>query len=128
MNKAETLARVFAFLRGSMLLLFMAFLVLSPEQALAGSSTEPARSLALMIASRTTLLATLLVVLALRFRRDGLAWLLLADAALQLYDVGMALAMHKGAVAVLPAALGALDLWAALSLRRGAEKPVASPS
>jgi hypothetical protein len=49
--------------------------------------------------------------------RPGLG-VLLADAALQVFDAGMSLATHKGAVAVLPAALGAIDVWAALVLVR----------
>jgi len=122
MTKPETLARAFAILRGVMLVLFCVFLIVAPEKALPGSSTEPARSVALMFASRTILLGTLLVVLAVRLKREGLAWLLLADAALQIFDVAMALAEHKGAVALLPAALCAFDGWAGLCLLGAAAK------
>jgi hypothetical protein len=111
-----------------MVVLFSVFLIIAPERAMAGSSTEPARSLALVFASRTILLGIVLVVLAIRRRREGLAWVLLADAALQLFDTGMALATHKGALAILPAALGAMDVWAGLFLLRAARVSPASPA
>jgi hypothetical protein len=44
----------------------------------------------------------------------------LADAALQLFDTAMALAMNKGALAILPAGLGAIAVWAGLFLLREA--------
>ncbi|MBI5546170.1 MAG: DUF4267 domain-containing protein [Deltaproteobacteria bacterium] len=122
------LARAFALLRGAMVVLFSVSLIIVPERVMAGSSTEPARSLALVFASRSILLGSLLVVLAIRGKREGLAWVLLADAALQLFDTGMALATHKGALAVLPAALGAMDVWVALFLLRAARVPPASPA
>src|SRR4051794_37228746 len=100
MQRALALIRAFAILRGAMLTLFSVFLIAAPEQAMAGSSTEPTRSVALMVASRTILLGTVLVVLAIRGKREGLAWVLLADGALQVFDVGLALAMHKGALAI----------------------------
>jgi hypothetical protein len=125
---SDRLARGFAILRGAMVVLFSVFLIVAPEKSMAGSSTEPARSLALIFASRTILLGIVLVVLAIRRRREGLAWVLLADAALQLFDTGMALATHKGALAVLPAALGAMDVWAALVLLRAARVSPASPA
>ncbi|MHB8896409.1 MAG: hypothetical protein ACYC99_14685 [Candidatus Geothermincolia bacterium] len=53
---AERLARGFAVLRGAMLILFSMVLIIAPERAMPGSSSEPARALALMIASRTILL------------------------------------------------------------------------
>jgi hypothetical protein len=114
------LARAFAILRAAMLIVFCVFLILAPEKAMPGSSTEPARALALVFASRTILLGIAFVVLALRCRSKALAWVFFADAILQLFDTGMALAMQKGAVAVLPAALGALDVWAGLVLLRSA--------
>lgn len=116
----DRLARAFAILRAAMVILFSVLLIAAPEKAMAGSSIEPARALALMVASRTILLGIVLVVLAIRGKREGLAWVLLADAALQLFDTGMALATHKGALAVLPAALGALDVWAGVFLLRAA--------
>ena len=117
---SDRLARAFAMLRGTMLIVFMVFLIAAPEQALPGSSAEPARSLGLMIASRTILLGTALLTLAIRRKREALAWVLFADAALQLFDTGMALAMSKGAVAILPAALGVLDAWAGVTVHRSA--------
>jgi hypothetical protein len=122
---SDRLARAFAFLRGAMVILFSVFLIVVPEKAMAGSSSEPARTLALMFASRTIVLGIALVVLAMARKREGLAWVLLADAALQLFDTGMAFVTGKQALAVLPAALGALDVWAALVLRRNA---LASPT
>jgi hypothetical protein len=49
-------------------------------------------------------------------------------AAIKLFDTGLALAMQKGAVAVLPAVLGALDVWAGLALLRAAPVSPASPA
>ncbi len=117
---SDRLARAFALLRGAMVVLFSVSLIIAPEKAMAGSSTEPARSLALIFASRSILLGLALVVLALGRKREGLGWVLFADAALQLFDTGMALATDKGALAVLPAALGAVDVWAGLFLLRAA--------
>jgi hypothetical protein len=116
----DRLARTFAVLRGAMVTVFSAVLIIAPETAMPGSSTEPARSLGVIFASRTILLGAVLVVLAFRRKREGLAWVLLADAALQLFDTAMALAMNKGALAILPAALGAIDVWAGLFLLRAA--------
>jgi hypothetical protein len=103
-----------------MLVLFSAFLVVAPERAMAGSSAEPARSLGLIVASRTILLGLVLIALALGRKREGLGWVLLADAALQIFDTGMALATGKGALGILPLALCALDVGAAVLLLRGA--------
>ena len=122
----DRLARAFAILRGAMLIVFCGFLIVAPEKAMPGSSIEPARTLALIFASRTILLGIAFVVLAIRCRPKALAWVFLADATLQLFDTGMALAMNKGVVAVLPAALGALDVWAALVLLRAARVSPAS--
>jgi hypothetical protein len=76
-----------------------------------------------MFASRTILLGVALAFLAIKAKRKGLAWLLLADAALQLFDTGMALATHKGALAVLPAVIGGLDAWAGVVLLRLSAPP-----
>lgn len=81
-----------------------------------------------MFASRTILLGIAFVVLAIGRRREGLAWVLFADSALQLFDAGMALVTHKGALVVLPVALGVLDVWAGLVLRRAARVPPALPA
>jgi hypothetical protein len=123
MTNQAALARGFAVLRGLMLMVFMVFWLWAPDKALHGSSTEPARSLALMFVSRTMLLGAALVALAIKGKRQGLGWLLLADAALQIFDVGMAVAAHKGVVVLAPAALGALDLWAGLVLLRTTARP-----
>src|SRR3990172_8155635 len=104
------LARAFAIIRGVMLILFSVVLIAVPEKAMPGSSADPARSLGLIFASRTILLGAVLVVLVLKRKREGLAWVLFADAALQVFDTGLALAMSKGAVAVLPIALGCIDV------------------
>ncbi len=116
------LARAFAIVRGVMLVVFCLVLIAAPEKALAGSSTEPARSLAWMVASRTILLGTVLVVLAIRRKQRGLGWVLLADAALQIFDVGMALAMHKGALGSLqrPWARWTFGLVSSSCAKRGA--------
>jgi hypothetical protein len=101
-----------------MVLVFCAFLIFTPEQMMPGSSAEPARSLALVFASRTILLGLIMVALALRKQREALAWVLVADALLQVFDTAMALAQHKGAIAIMPFALGVIDLWAARVLFR----------
>ena len=67
----DRLARTFAVLRGAMVAVFSAVLIIAPETAMPGSSTEPGRSLGLVFASRTTLLVVL-VALALRRKREGL--------------------------------------------------------
>jgi hypothetical protein len=121
-TKSDLLARTYAVLRGAMVIVFSVALILVPEKAVPGSSLEPARSLALMFASRTILLGLVLAALAIRGKRQGLAWVLLADAALQIFDTGLALAMSKGAVAALPLLLGALDVWMALRLFRVADE------
>ncbi len=112
------LARAYAVLRGAMLVAFMAALVVVPEKVMPGSSGEPARSLALVFASRTIVLGVALMALAIRGEGNALAWVLFADAAFQVFDTGLALATGEGAVAILPAALGALDVGAGLALRR----------
>jgi hypothetical protein len=52
----------------------------------------------------------------------------LADAALQLFDTGMAITTNKGVLAVAPAALGAVDLWAGLFLLRASRVSPAQPT
>jgi len=121
----DRLARAFAILRGAVLVLYSVMLFIEPEKLIAGSSTEPARTLALMFASRTILLGIAFAVLVIRGKREGVAGLLLADAALQLFDTGMALMTHKGALAVLPAVIGVIDVWAGLFLMRAARVSLA---
>lgn len=99
-----------------MLVAFSAALIFGPETAMPGSTSEPARSLALMISSRTILLGLVFVALAIRGRRIGLGWVFLADAALQVFDTGMSVALGRGAISALPAVLGALDAWAGVTL------------
>ncbi|MBN1205984.1 MAG: hypothetical protein JXB05_13790 [Myxococcaceae bacterium] len=123
----DRLARAFAMLRGAVLALYSVMLFISPEKMIAGSSNEPARTLALMFASRTILLGIAFIVLAIRGKREGIAGLLLADAALQFFDTGMALMTDKGALAVLPATIGILDAWAGLFLMRAARVSAALP-
>lgn len=124
---ADRLPYAYALLRAAMLVLFSLALVLAPERALAGSSHEPMRTLALMFASRTIVLGIALAVLALGRKREALGWVLLADGALQVFDTGMALATDKGALALAPAVLAALDAWAGVALlRRGRRDAVTS--
>jgi hypothetical protein len=115
---ADRVARGYAILRGVMVLVFCAFLIFAPERLTPGSSAEPARSYALVFASRSILLALVFIVLALRRRREALAWVFLADAALQLFDTALSAAQGNGAVTLMPFALGVLDVWAAQVLRK----------
>jgi hypothetical protein len=121
--RSDLIARAYAILRGVMVLVFCAFLIFTPEQMMPGSSLEPARSLALVFASRTILIGLVMVALALRRRRDALAWVLIADAALQAFDTALALAQHKGAITLMPLLLGVIDVWAARVLLRSNERP-----
>jgi hypothetical protein len=121
----DRLARAYAVLRAAVIILYSVLLIVAPEKMMAGSSSEPARTLALMFASRTILLGIAFAVLAIGRKREGLAWVLLADSALQLFDTGMAIVTHKQALAILPAALAVIDVWAGLVLRRtGRRAPV----
>jgi hypothetical protein len=113
----DRLARGYAILRGVMVIAFCAVLIFDPERLTPGSSAEPARSFALVFASRSILLGLVFIALALRRKREGLAWVFLADAALQLFDTGLSVAQHKGAVSLMPFVLGVLDVWAAQLLR-----------
>jgi hypothetical protein len=122
-NWPPRLATAFAILRGMMLVAFSLAMVFMPEQALPGSAIGPARSLGLMLASRTILLGSVLISLAVTRKRAGLGWVLLADALLQVFDTGMAIAEHGNAVALLPAALCGLDAWAGIVLLRSARMP-----
>lgn len=119
-TRSERFVRAYALLRGAMFVVYAVSLILAPEKVIAGSSGEPARAIGLMFASRTLLLGMAFVVLAIRGKREGLAWVLLADSALQLFDTGMALVLGKYAVVILPAALAAVDAWAGLVLLRAA--------
>jgi hypothetical protein len=118
----DHLARAFAMLRGVVLVLYSLMLFVEPELVVAGSSIEPARTLMLMFASRMILLGAAFIVLVIRGQRRGLAGLLLADAALKLFDTGMSLMAHKGALAIVPAAICAMDVCAGLVLMRQRER------
>ena len=53
---SDRLSRAYAVLRGVMVIVFSMALVFAPEKMMPGSSSEPARSLALVFVSRTMLL------------------------------------------------------------------------
>lgn len=116
----DRIARGYAILRGVMVVVFCAFIVLAPEQMTPGSSVEPARSYALVFASRSVLLGLVMIALAVKRKREALAWVFVADALLQVFDTALAVAQAKGAIAIMPFALGVLDVWAALVLRKAA--------
>ena len=101
-----------------MVFAFCAFLIFAPERMTPGSSAEPARSYALVFASRSILLGIVMIALAVKQKREALAWVFLADAALQAFDTALAISQRGGAVWVMPLALGVLDVWAAQVLRR----------
>jgi hypothetical protein len=103
-----------------MVFAFCAFLILAPERMTPGSSAEPARSYALVFASRSILLGIVMIALAVKARREALAWVFLADAALQAFDTALSVAQGNGAVSIMPFALGVLDVWAAVVLRKTA--------
>ena len=111
-------ARGYAILRAVMVGVFSAALILAPEKMMPGSSVEPARSLALVFSSRSILLGVAFLTLAMARKRKELAWVLFADAVLQVFDSGLSLAMQKGIVSLVPVALGVLDLWAGRVLLR----------
>src|SRR6187549_1351858 len=104
---ATTIALGFAIVRGLQLAaLTVPWLLQKVRRA---EATEAERSLVLMIGSRSILLGLAMVVLGLANRRETLGWVLLGDGLLQLFDALQAVALHKRAVAVLPAVLCALD-------------------
>jgi hypothetical protein len=80
-----------------------------------------------MFASRTALLGLALVIAAARGQAKALAWVLFADTALQVFDSGLALALHKSALAILPAAIGGLEVWAGIALLRSGGAAAAPP-
>jgi len=79
-------------------------------------ATESERSLAWMAGSRAILLGVAILLLAFASRREALAWVLLGDGVLQLFDALQALRLRKRNLAVLPAVLCLLDGWAGLTL------------
>ena len=116
----DRIARGYAILRGIMVLAFCGFLIFAPESVTPGSSAEPARSFALVFASRSILLGLVMVVLAVKRNREALAWVFFADALLQAFDTALSVAQNSGAMSLMPFALGVLDVWAALVLRKSA--------
>ena len=114
----DRLARGYAILRGIMVLAFCAFLIFDPERMTPGSSAEPARSYALVFASRSILLGLVMIALAVKRQREALAWVFIADALLQAFDTALSVAQGNGALSLMPFALGVLDVWAAMALRR----------
>jgi hypothetical protein len=119
---SDRFARAFGILRGAMLIFFSTLLIVVPEKVMPGSSTDPARRLALFFTGRIILLGLVLAGLAILGKRRGLAWVLFADAALQLFDTGMALGTQGVKIALVPLTIGALDAWAGLVLLRLANK------
>jgi hypothetical protein len=109
----------FAVLRGSMLTaLTVPWLLQKIRRA---DATESERSLVLMVGSRTILLGFAILALWLTNRREALAWALLGDGVLQLFDALLALAQRKRplrTLAVLPTILCLLDAWAGVTLGR----------
>ncbi len=74
-----------------------------------------------MVGSRTILLGFGILALWHTNRREALAWALLGDGMLQLFDALLALAQRKRTLrtlAVLPTILCILDGWAAVTLSR----------
>jgi hypothetical protein len=115
---AVLLAVGFGVLRGLMLVAYAFALIFKPEKVKPGSTTEPARSFALMAASRTMVLGVALLALALTGRHEGLALTLVADAALQVFDAGLAIKMKRGATAAAPAVIGVVEALLAVVLLR----------
>ena len=125
---SDRIARGYAILRGVMVIAFCAFLVFDPERLTPGSSAEPARSYALVFASRSILLGLVMIALSVRRKREALAWVFVADALLQAFDTALSVTQNKGALSIMPFALGVLDVWAALVLRKVAGSAVRSAS
>ena len=106
----------FAVLRGLMLTALTVPWVL--QKVRRADATEAERSLALMAGSRTILLGLGIVGLWLTNRQEALAWALLGDGVLQLFDTLLALVQRKRNVAVFPAVLCLLDGWAGFVLMK----------
>jgi hypothetical protein len=104
----------YAVLRGFMLavltVLWLARKMRHPD------ATESERPLLWMVSSRTILLGVVILLLSVGGRREALAWVLLGDGALQLFDTLLALALHKRKLAVLPALLCLFGGWAGIAL------------
>ncbi len=113
----SVLARIalgFAVLRGFMLtVLTVPWLLQKVRRA---DATESERALVLMTGSRTILLGVAMLAMWLTGRREALAWALLGDGVLQVFDTVLALVQRKRTLAVLPGILLLLDGWAGLTL------------
>ena len=114
MSVSAHIALAYAVLRGVMLTAVTVPWVVRKMRR--PDAAESERSLLLMVASRTILLGLGMVALWLTKRREALAWTLLGDAALQLFDVINALVGGKRTLAVMPAVLCFLDGWAGITL------------
>ena len=75
-------------------------------------SLQPARALALLFVSRNLALAVALTVLAARRNDRALAWLLIADVALQVFDAAIA---HDTS-SIMPVLIGVLEALAVRQL------------
>ena len=113
---SSRLALVFAIVRGVQLAALTVPWLLQKLRRADANDFE--RSLVLMIGSRSILLGFAIVALGLANRLETLGWVLIGDGLLQLFDAVFALALHKRAVAVLPAVLCVLDGLAGLTLLR----------
>ena len=112
-------AHVIALLRSLLAVVFSIAFIVMPEQLMPGSSVEPARSLALVFVSRNLRFATGLAVLAARRIDQPLAWLLIADVGLQVFDAAMA----HDASSFVPVVIGVLEAFAARQLLSRSFKP-----
>ena len=81
-------------------------------------ATPSERSLAWMAGSRAILLGLAILWLSFGGRREALAWVILGDGVLQVFDTLHALSQPKRRLAVLPAILCLLDGWAGMTLMR----------
>lgn len=116
--RSERIAYGLAYVRGAILVAFSLGLSFAPEDVMPGTSAEPARTLALMFASRTIVLGVAFIGLALRKQARSLAWVFFADAALMLFEVVLSVATDKLDLAVGGVVIGALEIWAGRTLRR----------
>ena len=114
MSVSAHIALGFAVLRGVMLTVATVPWLLGKIRD--ANVTEAERSLALMVASRSILLGLAMVALWLTQRPQALAWTLLADSALQLFDAIHALIQRKRTLSIMPAVLCLLDAWAGITL------------
>jgi len=107
MTILSRIALGFAILRGFQLAVLTVPWVL--QKLRRPDATESERSLLLMIGSRSILLGLAIAALGIAGRRVALGWVLIGDAALQLFDALHAMACGKRTLTVLPAALCVLD-------------------